>query len=122
MSQIRVEEGNKSELDKLKGHPRETYDDVIKRLIKDNNPTYDNDFKEWLLDNMKRNHPKFKVLHITDCDAGLQVFSEMNPIILITHGELKMVKCLHDEGYEIGEKGYSLFDYQIFQMIDGKLR
>lgn len=121
MGQIRVNDEQKKELDKLKDHPRDTYEDVIGKLLT-YNPIYDNDFKKHVQEIIDSHHPEFGIMHITECQAGLQVYCEKNPIILITHVELKMWKALFDEGLEPSEKSYSLLEYQILQTIDAKLR
>ncbi|MCK4795432.1 MAG: hypothetical protein KAV87_67505 [Desulfobacteraceae bacterium] len=123
MGQIRIRDEQKSALDKLKDHPRDTYEDVIGKLLKDTDISYDKEFKDWLEDVLVRHHPDFGIMHIQECHAGLQVFCEKNPIILITHDELKMWKIgLYEEGLEPSEKSYSLLEYQILQTIDAKLR
>ena len=123
MAQIRISNEQKKELDKRKDHPRDTYEGVIGKLLKGTDISYDKDFKDWLKDALVRHHPEFGIMHITECNAGLQVFCEKNPIILITHEELNMWKMgLYEEGLEPSEKSYSLLEYQILQTIDSKLR
>lgn len=121
---MRIKQETKDELDKVKAHPRESYDDVINRLLQGIKPVYDKDFKAWLLDTLKENHDKeFGILHIADCEMGLQVFCERSDIIVIPHMELKMMKCIMDEGFDgVSKDGHSLFTFKIFQTIDGKLR
>lgn len=122
MPQIRISDEVKKEMDGQKLVSCETYESVIERLLLAKNPVYDKEFREWILENMKREHGDLGVMHITDCEMGLQVFCEKSDIILIPHLELKMLKCLMDEGYDFGKEGHSLFGFKIFQTIDGKLR
>lgn len=121
---MRIKQETKDELDKLKIHPRESYDEVISMLLRDRKPVYDKDFRKWLLDCMMEHYlEEFGILHMTDCDMGLQVFCAKSDIILIPHMELKMLKCIMDEGFDAFSKdGHSLFKFKIFQTIDGKLR
>lgn len=125
MGQIRVTDPQKEELDKLKDHPRDTYEDVMDKVLKAHrNETYDLEFKEWVKDTIGEHLPDVTVLHVTECSFGLQVFideSNQNNI-LIPNDELKIWKVLYDEGMEPSAKSYTLIDMSVLQSINQKIR
>lgn len=122
---MRIKEETKNALEKRKIHPTESFDNIINRLLEDAEPPYlkDKDFLDWLLDSMKREHPELKILHFKACEPGIQFFCEESDIVLIPHGELKMLyHGLFKEGFEIGKGGHTFHRIQLFQTIDGSIR
>ena len=126
MTQVRMKEDVKKDLELLKENEHEPLGDVVNRLIGNwnNVEKYSSEFKDFVKYVLEQHFPDNPLLHVTECSAGLQVYFEMseNNNIMILHNELKMWEYMCKEGLEPSEKSYALLDMAVLQSIDHTVR